>query len=154
MQTIAENVFNFVFPQCIFSNSVALSVSEEKNRALKVTQEKNNLLHQLHRTEAELVSAKAEIKRANDEITAQREKVKTFHANKIAADKKVAEFSTINSKLEVCFLFLLFCCVLRLSSDLFVVFSFFYCETDVAGRSKAESRCDRFGAGEDQAHGP
>ena len=109
MQTIAENVFNFVFPQCIFSNSVALSVSEEKNRALKVTQEKNNLLHQLHRTEAELVSAKAEIKRANDEITAQREKVKTFHANKIAADKKVAEFSTINSKLEVCFLFLFPC---------------------------------------------
>jgi len=85
----------------MLNNSVALSVSEEKNRALKVTQEKNNLLHQLHRAEAELVSAKAEIKRANDEVTAQREKVKTFHANKIAADKKVAESSTVNSKLEV-----------------------------------------------------
>ena len=80
---------------------MALSVSEEKNRALKVGQEKSNLQHELHRAEEELVGAKAEIKRANEEVAAQRERVKMFHANKIAADKKVAECSTVNSKLEV-----------------------------------------------------
>ena len=78
-----------------------LSISEEKNRGLKITQEKTQLLHQLHRAESDLVSAKAEIKRTTEEITLQREKVKQFHTAKIGADKRVAEVSAMNSRIEV-----------------------------------------------------
>jgi hypothetical protein len=81
--------------------SAALSISEEKNRAIKAMQEKTAVLHQLHRAQVDLEGAQGELARANEELAAQREKVKAFHAAKIAADKRVAEASTANSKTEV-----------------------------------------------------
>lgn len=94
---------------------MALSVTEEKNRALRATQEKSNLQHQLHRAEAELVSARAEIKRSTEEVAAQRERAKEFNTLKIAAQKKVAEYNAENSRLEVDLVFnvlIKFCVVL------------------------------------------
>lgn len=76
-------------------------MTEEKNRALRATQEKSNLQHQLHRAEAELLSARTEIKRSTEEVAAQRERAKEFNTLKIAAQKKVAEYNAENSRLEV-----------------------------------------------------
>jgi predicted nucleic acid-binding Zn-ribbon protein len=64
-------------------------------------QEKTAVLHQLHRAQVDLEGAQGELARANEELAAQRDKVKAFHAAKIAADKRVAEASTANSKTEV-----------------------------------------------------
>ena len=68
---------------------------------MRVSHENRNIMHSLHRTESELLSARAETKRCKDEIAALREKMKSFHTGKIAADQKVAETSTVNSRLEV-----------------------------------------------------
>lgn len=87
-----------------------MSISEEKNRATKAMQEKTALLHKLHRANADLEGAQGELQRANEELTALREKVKTFHAARIAADKRVADASTAHSKTEVR-LNVLVCCV-------------------------------------------
>lgn len=78
-----------------------MAISEEKNRSLKILQEKTQLLHRLHRSEADLVSARAEATRANEEITELREKIKSFHSLKMASEKKVAEVSTANLKTGV-----------------------------------------------------
>lgn len=85
------------------SSSAALSISEEKNRAIKAVQEKSALQHRLHRAQVDLEGAQAELVRANEEVAAQREKVKAMHAAKIAADKRVAEASTAHSTTEVCY---------------------------------------------------
>jgi chromosome segregation ATPase len=84
-----------------FFLSATLQIAEGKNRALKVTQEKSNLVHQLARAEADLSSARAEGKRDQEEIASLREKIKTFNAARIASDKKVAEVSAANSRIEV-----------------------------------------------------
>lgn len=82
-------------------HSAALSVSEATERSIRFAHEKHNLLHELHRTESELQTARAEITRCKEEIATTRSKMKTFHADKIDADKKVAIYLGNKSKLEV-----------------------------------------------------
>ena len=82
-----------------FGLSAALTISEEKNRAVKATQEKSNLANQLTLARADLDSAHAQIRRLNEEIKSYQERVKEFHNARIASDKKVAEASSVNSKM-------------------------------------------------------
>ena len=80
---------------------MALSVSEAAERSAKFSHENHNIQRKLHIAESELVSAKAENKRCKEENASLREKMKGYNSGKIGADKKVAEVSAHNSRLEV-----------------------------------------------------
>ncbi len=82
-------------------NSVALTASEVADRQVKTSHERQNLLQEIYRKDTELESIKGEVVRQRDELVSVRDKLKNFHSQKLAADKRSTELLAANSKLEV-----------------------------------------------------
>lgn len=84
----------------VFENSVALTASEVSDRQVKSTHERQHLLQDIYRMETELESSRGEVDRLKNEILTLRDKLKSFHQQKLNADKRSTELLAMNSKLE------------------------------------------------------
>lgn len=68
---------------------------------MKQAHERQHILHELHIAETTIHSAQLENKRLKDEIVALKDRVKQFHSDKLAAEKRATESFAINSRTEV-----------------------------------------------------
>lgn len=78
-----------------------MSVSEAVERTQKAEHENQNLTHKLRTFENENRLNSAELKRLKEELQEEKKKYRGVHVDKLAVDRKMAEFGAEKLRMEV-----------------------------------------------------
>ena len=81
-------------------NSANLAAMEASERSLKALHNRDILVRDLNRAEADAMQAKAEVQQLREEIATERQKYRKLHVEKLGCERTSAEFVAVSARAE------------------------------------------------------